>query len=507
MIRCYLLGALLLAWLGQGMTCLPLTSSDAYSTPPTTLGVAIETPTADGTVGQGTTVEIRWSLYNGTGRTATARLYVESRVDLSQDVLVDLADISGSRSFTTNWDTTDLPAGLYIIYAEITVGTTTRSLTAPGQITIDAAPTFAFTEPTERTEFAEGDTLTIGWSGFDPEGDGYVTLGLDPDFDHTSGDEVFIGEGPLPSDDEEEESTYDWNGTNLSGDDIALGTYELFALVTDDVNEDRFVDAGVQIVVVEPDEEEEEEPEVEFGITEPEEDTTLFTGGASPTIDIEFNVNQFDDVYIDLKIDTDDNHSNGNESIILTQRLIAGGTESDTYTWDGTYTDGIAPPDGPNPPADGIYSLFIVKYTGSGATPASAEGPGLVFLRRTSETQPLMAILEPDSQREITAGGYVTISWRDDDPDETATIRLAIDDDDTPGEGEAGSPTDMAELIILDGRDASGDGDLQDSYSWQVPGTLAPRSYYVFGYVLVNGTVEHTTVGPARLIVPDPENP
>jgi hypothetical protein len=494
-----------LGWLGQGITCLPSSLSDSSSAIPTTLGVAIQTPTADGTLGQGTVFEIRWSAYNGTSQTATARLYVESRTDLSQVILADAVPVSGSATFSTPWDTSDTLGGPYVIYAEITAGTDTRSITADGQITIDVPPTLTFDEPTERTEFAEGDTLTISWTGFDLEGDGRVTLGLDPDNDHESGNEVFIYEGALPAE-EEDEGTTDWNGTDLGSADVALGTYNLFAMLSDATNDDSFVDAGVQIVISKAEEEEEEET-IGLAIVEPEDDTTLFTGGASPQVEIEFTVNQFDDVLIDLKIDTDDNHSNGNETTILTQRLIAGGTERDTYTWDGTYTDGIAPPSGPNPPAAGIYSLFIVKYTGSGATPASAEGPGLIFLRRTSETEPLMAILEPDTQQNITAGGYVTISWRDDDPDETATIRLAIDDDDTPGEGEAGSPTDMAELIILDGRDASADGDLQDSYVWQVPSSLKPGSYYVFGYVLVGSTVQQMTVGPARMIMPDPENP
>ena len=102
----------------------------------------------------------------------------------------------------------------------------------------------------------------------------------------------------------------------------------------------------------------------------------------------------------------------------------------------------------------------------------------------------------------MAAGSFVTIRWRDDDPSETATIRLAIDDDMNPQEA---TETDDPEMEILSGRVASGDG-VQDTFSFQVPSTLAPGTYFVFGYIDRDGAApfEHSSVAAGRIIIRDP---
>ena len=494
--------AVTLGWLLLGATCIPLIQLPPDEAQPgTTLGVAIQLPSADNTVPQGTVIDIQWAGFNSTGTAATAHLLVESRADLTQTLLTDEITIDGRLSTTTQWDTTGFQRGEYVIYARISTADTTQTATGEGHITIDAQPTFAFTEPTQDATYDGSSDLTIGWEGFDPEGSGRITLALDADTDHESGNEVFIHEDTLTE--ASQTGSFDWNGEDQTGDTVSAGTYHLYAVVADDVNDDQTIDAGVQITV--SDASGNGDGPLTLGIVRPEEDTTFLASAAS--FEIEFSVNEFDDALIDLKIDTDDDHANGNEATILSQRLVTGGTQADTFDWDGTYADGTAVP-------DGIYRLFILMNTG-GSAPETAEGPGLVF-RRTTEDQPLVGLLEPGDAQTVQAGGTLVIRWRDDDPGETATIRLAIDDDPRPGENESESEDDIAEIDIVVDREAAADGDLQDSYVWQVPGpaTLAPGTYYIFAYIIANPAdpppqppVEQSSVAPAPVIIEDPANP
>ena len=154
----------------------------------------------------------------------------------------------------------------------------------------------------------------------------------------------------------------------------------------------------------------------------------------------------------------------------------------------------------------GIYRLVIVMNAG-GSSPIVKAGSGFVFLRE-EEDQPLIALLEPHQLGSAGAGEYLTIKWRDDDPTEEAQIRLAIDDDPTPDEGEDGSdPDDMAEMVILEEREATGD-DVQDSFAWQIPGLadLGPGTYYVFAYIdpAEVGGDPQISVAPVPFIVTDP---
>ena len=122
----------------------------------------------------------------------------------------------------------------------------------------------------------------------------------------------------------------DWTGDSLLNKSVEPGTYLLFAFISDAVNPERAID-HVHITIPEPAEEEEEEEEeedpVSLGITLPDEDTTFIPSGPDAALEIQYTVNEFDDVLIDIKIDTDNNHGNGNEETILSQQLVSGGTE------------------------------------------------------------------------------------------------------------------------------------------------------------------------------------
>lgn len=499
MIRISILAAINMGLIAMGPTCLPLTSStDNVPGGETTLGVSIQRPAESGQVPQGAEVTVEWSAVNTTGQAATARLYVESRTDLNMIVLLEGEPITGTRRLTSTWDTTDAPADSYRLIAEISTVARTESARLVGEITVNAPPKFEFVEPTGNSVLGEDAGLEITYSGFDPDGGGRVTIGLDPDEDHQNGDELFIEEESLPA--SETEQSFTWEGETTSGEAVDPGTYNLFAVVTDDFNPDFFVDAGVTITVQEPDPGSGTEPEVTLGIREPSEDTNFVQG--SEALEIEFTVNEEEDVLIDLKIDTDDNHANGNEITILSQRLVEGGTESDTFSWDGTDSGG-------DPVPAGIYRLFIVANTG-GAQPEIEEGEALIF-RRETEGQPLIALLAPATIITVEIGQYVTIQWRDELPEEGEQeflIRLTLDDDPRPNEGEPGSAEDMAELELVADLESEPDGDQYDRYFWQVPASLEPGTYYVFAYIGPSDQeLSHISVSPGRLILDDPANP
>ncbi len=491
-MRLAVLSLLLLGCTLLGATCLPLYEQPSDEPPAATeLGVTIDTPAQDATIPQDTVLTIRWTAFNTSGQAATATLYVESRTDLTQTMLVEDLAVTGTLSQQTAWDTSGLSGAEYAIYAQITAGTTQRTAEAAGRITIDSAPTFEFTQPaTDATYTQEGDALTIAWTALETEDEGEFAIGLDADDDPESGNEIFIHEGTIDDDDTEEE--FAWSGDDLLGDAVPVGTYQLFALVSDTENPERAVSSAVTITVV-PDPGGSTDP-VELSIIEPADDVTFLA--SDDDLVIEYGVNEFDDVLIDLKIDTDDDHANGNEQTILAQKLVAGGTETETFDWDGTLSSG-------DPADDGIYRLFILLNTGSGSA-QTAEGEGLVF-RRSLEDQPLIALLEPAAAVTLEAGGTLSLEWRDDDPNEEATIRLTLDDDATPDEGEDGSdPEDQAEREIASDLNAAADA-VQDTLLWQVPGDLAPGTYYIFAYITSTDPVsEQVSVAPGTLIIDDP---
>lgn len=467
-----------------GAPCVPLLQDPTPDMAPAkTLGVAIRLPAADRTVAVGTVVPISWNAFNNTGESASATLYIESRVDLSQTVLAENVPIVGTYSNTARWDTAGFAAGEYVIYALIT-GRQTASATGPGRITIDHPPAFEFTQPTENKTVRPPIALTIAWTGSDLEGAGRFTIGLDLNTDHNSGDELFIHEGTVRKD--PTDGTFNWTGNTLTADPVDSGTYYLFALLNDDVNQEVSVTSEFTVTV---DREEAEPPPtpIRLGIAKPEEDTSFLT--TDPPLHIEFTVNEFSDVLIDLKIDTDDNHRNGNELTILSQRLVAGGTERDTFDWDGTLSDGGQAP-------ETIYRLFIVMNSGTGS-PTLADGPGLIQ-RRSDANQPLIAMLEPGTVREVNPGDYVAITWRDDDPTEAATIRLTINSAEGP-----------EIMTILTGRSAVADGSVHDSFLWQVPASLGPGTYRVHGHILTDDStvVRNHSISPGRLIIKDPAQP
>ncbi|MBU0640748.1 MAG: hypothetical protein KKB50_17935 [Planctomycetes bacterium] len=369
-MRTRLLVITALTWLLVGGTCLPLYDGTIETPQPSTeLALSLHAPSVDRTVPQGTLVNVEWSGANYTGSPATVTILVESRPGFVETAIAENLTVSGVQpKATLQWDTTSFEATQYALIGRIVAGAKTANASATGKITIDGPPSFEFTAPSADTTLEAGGTVTIRWRGSDVNGGATVRIGLDPDTDHGSANEVFIHEADLPT--STESDSIDWAGADTAGGVVEAGTYYVFALVDDAVNPTQMVDGLARITVAE---EEEEEDPVTLSIITPEADVE-FLSAADP-LAFEFGVNEAEDVLIDIKIDTDDNHANGNEQVILSQRLVTAGTETDTFDWDGTDASGAAL-------ADGIYAPFLVLSRGSGQ-PETANG-GILIYRRTS---------------------------------------------------------------------------------------------------------------------------
>ncbi len=502
-MRYGILASLCLTTLLVGATCFPIFEPDAtedVATPTTTLGVSVLRPSADREVALGDVVEVEWTAVNLNDAAAVATVYVRHRDTFNETILeggVRMEISSGEQ--TIEWDTTDFEGGEYSIHVTVESGTLDQTDEAEGRITINSPPTFEFTEPTEDTELVERDPndpndpnapmlpaeITIRWTAYDSDSDGEATISIDPDTDHDSGNEIEIHDADIPRASGFE--TFDWDGTDKSGDRVEGDTYYLFATISDAVNGETVVE-GLARLIVPVDE------EFELAVTQPEDNTDFLT--ADDPLTIEFTFDEEDDVLIDLRIDQDESHSNGNEITILSQRLIEKDTHEDDFDWNGDDSDG-------NAVDDGIYRIFMSVNRGSGS-PVNVEADGLVY-RRDDEDQPLIGLISPAYDETVTggAGGDVLIKWRDDDPSESATIRIMIDDDKTPNEG---AETDDAEVEILADRDADGD-DVQDTFSYHISDDLAPGRYWIFAYIDRDGAApwDNISVAAGQIVVEDPD--
>ncbi len=464
-----------------------------FPDPPTanTLGVTIDSPRNAASVASGTIVNIRWSALNRTGDPGSVDIFVRANDDGAETFLAQGLSVNGSTgTVTTDWDTAGFGAGVYSIRARVTANGNSRDAVATGQVTIDAAPTFAFTRPTTNTTLPETDPVELAWSGIDPEGDAQIDLFVDPDDLTTTDNRVqILNDRALNDSEDDEEQTFDWSGRNTSNARVDAGEYRVIAIVDDGVNEP--IEVVSTFVITVPDQ---PDPD-ELGFTIPEDDDTFLTTDA--TFGITLGVNRTADALLDVGIDTDDNHANGNEITVLSQRLIPSGTETTSFDWDGNDADG-------NPVSNVIYRLFFVSSIGTG-TPTVDDSEALVF-RRDTLTQPLIALQTPATVQTLTPGQFLTITWRDDDPDDNAVIRIVIDDDPNPLEG---AETDDPELEILNNRDAGADG-VQDTFQFRIPNSLAEGVYYIFAYIdadLATAAPDHTSTAPASFRVDDPATP
>ena len=443
-----------------------------------------------------TPLTISWT---GSGVNATTRIALDPDTDPNNDnqIVIDepnLPPTLGSQSF--DWTGTD-PNGNNVAPNTYNLRATVSDGVHPvlvanglGQITVfHQRPAFTFTAPTGPAQFHLNSTtpLTISWTG---SAAGATTrIELDPDTDPNSGNEIVIDEPNLPL--TSGPGSFDWNGKDPNGNNVAVNTYNLRATVNDTFNPVLIANGLGQITVLPavPTTPEIIEPagDVDFLIPDPN------------TLLIEYKINNSADVLVDVKIDPDDNHTDGNERTILAQQFVGGGTDPNSFEWNGADT---SDPNTPVPP--GIYRIYLSVSTGG--APTTTDAKGFVF-RRSDPNQPLIALLAPTAATRVDVGSNLTIRWRDNDPAANATIRLVVANTPIPADHES----DPNALVILSGRPAAGGGVL-DTFNWQIPSAsiLTPNTpYFIIAYIQNQdaGLLHSDSVAAGRVIVNDPNSP
>jgi flagellar hook assembly protein FlgD len=487
-------------WALMAGSCTPLLDLDAGETlvtPGRELAVSVLAPATDRTVASGSRIAIEWTAANLTDSDAFVTVLVRSREDRVETIIEGGVRLSGrSLGDTIDWNTTGFAGGRYNAIVRIEAGDAEHEDISAGVVTIEGAPTLEFTAPLADVAMTDPDTentdndeisFTIRWSASDPENNGKLTLNVDPDGDNNNDNHVAILERDIPAGGGFDE--FAWKGLDIEGERVEGGTYRVIAVLSDTANSDiRVVATGRLIVPPKPP----EPGTLEF--TEPTEDVE-YRPAAGVTRNFAFTLPGNEESLVDIKADSDDRHQNGNELILVSQRLEADGVASDSFQWNGTNSAGADVP-------DGVYRVFLVQTLASATTPRTVEAEGLVFLRR-EENKPLVGALTPDADQTLAAGAFLTIRWRDDTPgDAASTIVVAMDDDPNPQEG---TETDDPEVELLTGRDAKMDGIL-DTFSYQIPSSLAPGTYHIFVYVDRDGArpYENGSKAGGRVIIRDP---
>lgn len=214
------------------------------------VSVSMTSPSQTRTVPEGTNVDLAWTIFINPVDGATLRALVEARPSLEQTVIFEnQALANGSQSGNSEWDTEGFAAGLYVLRLQVLRdGTVIQEARSRGDITVDARPTFEFTQPTANATLELNRSLEFEWVSQDAEAVASVVVGLDPDTDFDSGNEVTLTTFTMTA--EEETDTLEWRGLDDSGAVVDPNqSYNLFAAITDEVGGDRTINPGIQITI------------------------------------------------------------------------------------------------------------------------------------------------------------------------------------------------------------------------------------------------------------------
>lgn len=159
------------------------------------------------------------------------------------------------------WDISGVRVGTYVIIATIeapdgsTITISSRDTDQGTNGVIDVttalpAPTLTFTTPGATDEtLTTGNTLDIEWTdngSSNPQA--VLTLGLDTDFDHESGNEIILVSNQLLSE-SGDNGQFTFQFLDENGSTVPDGTYTVFAIVDDGINDPVTVEATGALVL------------------------------------------------------------------------------------------------------------------------------------------------------------------------------------------------------------------------------------------------------------------
>ena len=341
------------------------------------------------------------------------------------DAVDDVGDSFDFDGFDAAGDV--VPVGTYYVIAVLDDGAGTE-LTDLSLGTIRVPLTF--TKPREDAELAEADdSITIQWEMDDGGLGGSLSLGLDADLDHTSGnEEILAGGGPFDG----SLTSLELTASMITAGELEPGTYYLYAWIEQSGLDDMFVTAPVQITLgnFSP-------PTMEF--VDLDDDLEVLVGD---TVTIEWDDEDVDDnATIDLFVDPDQNHNNGNEIQLLWNRLEDPDGEDDRFAWN---TTGQRPDE-----------YYVFATISDGRDSVDAEAAGRIILRNCQDC-PLITLIQPASVVSSDVTRTVAISWDDGVPSAQAVIALYYVD------------FDETETLIADGIEANPDQAGDDLYEWDL---------------------------------------
>ncbi len=244
--------------------------NDGASDSALTLAVAVVQPAATVNAVPGVTTVIQWADIAPTAGTVV-RVVAQRQDSLGENLgdpihlIGDGTPGSGRDALADGdndvylWDITGVRVGDYVITVTLEApdGTTAQSVSrdtdsgTTGLIRVTTAlpkPTLTFTAPGATDETVNGGTFEITWTDNGiANAEALLTLGLDADSNHDSGNEiVLLRDAPLS--DDLEAGTFTFSGVDENGGAIAGGTYRLFARLDDGVNQIVTVEATGRLI-------------------------------------------------------------------------------------------------------------------------------------------------------------------------------------------------------------------------------------------------------------------
>ncbi|MCB9852181.1 MAG: hypothetical protein H6819_03725 [Phycisphaerales bacterium] len=233
---------------------------DSNSNTDLTLGISIVQPASAVSATPGVATVIQWADIADVAGTVV-RITAQRRNNLNENTAdpIELvgdgtpgsgrdAIADGDNDFY-EWDITGVRVGQYVIIATIespegdtqTVMSTDEDRGTTGAINVTTAlpvPTLTFTAPGATDEsVTTGNTFDITWTDNGAtNADALVTLGLDTDDDHTSGNEIILVSNQALSE-SGNNGLFTFFFQDENGDTVPDGDYTVFAIVDDNAND------------------------------------------------------------------------------------------------------------------------------------------------------------------------------------------------------------------------------------------------------------------------------
>lgn len=230
------------------------------TTPDVDFGIAIVQPATAVTATPGVATVIQWADLAQVDGT-TVRITAQRRNNLNENTadpieLVGDGTVGSGRDALADgdndlfeWDITGVRVGTYVIIATIespegesaTVMSTDEDRGTTGAINVTTAlpiPTLEFTAPGAADEtVTTGNTFDITWTdNGSANADALVTLGLDTDSDHASGNEIILVSNQALSENGDN-GQFTFFFQDEDGNTVPDGDYTVFARVDDNAND------------------------------------------------------------------------------------------------------------------------------------------------------------------------------------------------------------------------------------------------------------------------------